>query len=251
MSTATKAKTRSRTTNLTNRPTIENMKKHYRIIDERKKRIAQIYNIEPPMKLSGITAPFVEALYKVAGKNNELTKVEKDVEELAKYLREPRNKRKLATSAVPESKKLQDIIAALDSFDASPTLKKFAAALSKQKSLPKLSEILNGFAKMMSAHRKETNATVTSAKALSPAQLQKVIKQVQRKVPSDQRVLLKTMSDPKLVQGYVLRVGSTVIDKSYKGEYQRIVDSMKQASRVLAKKRQEEWQRKVWMYPTK
>ena len=81
---------------------------------------------------------------------------------------------------------------------------------------------------MLGAHKGEVSAELTSAVALSEAQLAAVKEQLSKAV--GQSVTLATAVDPGLLGGLVVRVGSRMIDASLRTKLQRLEMAMRGAA---------------------
>jgi F-type H+-transporting ATPase subunit delta len=80
------------------------------------------------------------------------------------------------------------------------------------------------FERLLDLYREQNGialATVTSAEALSEEQLARITEQV-KSVAGTDKVEINTAVDPALIGGFVLKVGSKVIDASLSGQVRRL-----------------------------
>jgi F-type H+-transporting ATPase subunit delta len=91
-----------------------------------------------------------------------------------------------------------------------------------------LPQIITVYLAMLSEHKGEVSAELTSAVALSEAQLAAVKERLTAAI--GQTVTLATAVDPGLLGGLVVRVGSRMIDASLRTKLQRLEVAMKGAA---------------------
>ena len=83
-----------------------------------------------------------------------------------------------------------------------------------------LPKIIAAFAKRLAARRGETTAEVASAMPLSNEQTGAITGALKKAIGTD--VLLLTRTDPSLLGGLVVRVGSRMVDSSLKTKLLRL-----------------------------
>ncbi len=91
-----------------------------------------------------------------------------------------------------------------------------------------LEDIIRAYRALVSAHRGEIAAEVTTAHPLSEAHRAAVEQALRNAVGSS--VLMETSVDPELLGGMVVRVGSRMVDSSLRTKLQRLQLSMKGAA---------------------
>jgi F-type H+-transporting ATPase subunit delta len=92
---------------------------------------------------------------------------------------------------------------------------KFVGTIAINGRLQNLKNIVDEFLKMMSDKRGELVADVITAFPISKDINNSLVKEV-KKLTKSEKIELKTTVDKSLIGGFVLRVGSTMIDSSIK-----------------------------------
>lgn len=80
--------------------------------------------------------------------------------------------------------------------------------------LGRLQGVANAFSQIISAHRGEVSAKVTSAKALDNTSLKELTTVLQAFLKPGHKLKLETKVDPELVGGFVVELGDRYIDLS-------------------------------------
>ena len=178
----------------------------------------------------GITASlqgrYASALYELASEQKAVPAVEADLaklgealaasDDLSALIRNPQVGREAAGAAMAEVAKLLGL---------SPLTLNFIGVLAGNRRLAKLPEIVRAFAAIAAAARGEVTADVTSAHALSKAQLAALAAKLKAREGKD--VTIKTSVDPDLLGGLVVRIGSTQIDSSIRTRLNSLAQAMK------------------------
>ncbi|MEQ1498339.1 MAG: F0F1 ATP synthase subunit delta [Novosphingobium sp.] len=183
------------------------------------------------MEISGgITASlqgrYASALYQLAAETKAVSAVEGDLEkvsqailgsaDLAGLIRNPRISRDAAAQTMAGLGKLLKL---------SPLTTKFLGALADNRRLAKLPEIVAAFATIAAAARGELAAEVTSAHALTDAQLKAVAAKLRAREGKEVKLTAKV--DPDLLGGLIVRIGSTQIDSSIRTRLNTLAQAMK------------------------
>ena len=109
----------------------------------------------------------------------------------------------------------------------SPMTRKIVGLLAQKRRLFALSNIISDYARLLAAHRGETTAEVTSARALTPAELDKLTATLKNVVGRD--VAVEARVDADILGGLVVRIGSRMLDSSIRSKLQRLEIAMKGA----------------------
>jgi F-type H+-transporting ATPase subunit delta len=179
---------------------------------------------------SGITASlqgrYASALYDLASEGNAVAAVESDLDtlgqaiagsaDLAALIRNPEVKRDAAAAAIDGVAKLLGL---------SQLTRNFLGVLAANRRLAKLPEIVRAFAAIAAATRGEVKAEVTSAHALSDAQMQALAAKLKAREGKD--VTLTATVDPAILGGLIVRIGSTQIDSSIRTRLNTLATAMK------------------------
>jgi len=95
-----------------------------------------------------------------------------------------------------------------------PLLSKKKALLAENGRLGRLQGIAKSFGEIMSAHRGEVSATVTTAKPLEAQQLKELTSVLQAFLKKGNSLQLETKVNPSLIGGMVVVLGDRYIDLS-------------------------------------
>lgn len=178
----------------------------------------------------GITASlqgrYASALYDLASENGVVSAVESDLEklneailrnaDLAALIRNPQVSRDAA------AKVMDGIVAVLGLSDLT---KNFLGVLAGNRRLSVLPEIIRAFTAIAAAARGEVTAEVTSAHALTDAQLETL--QQKLKEREGRTVKIRTSVDPEILGGLVVTIGSKRIDSSIRTRLNSLAQAMK------------------------
>ncbi len=178
----------------------------------------------------GITASlqgrYASALYDLASESGKVTAVESDLAaigqaisesaDLAGLIRNPRVTREAAATAMTAVGQLLKV---------SPLTQNFLGVLAQNRRLAALPDVVRAFATIAAAARGEVSAEVTSAHALSAAQLGALAEKLKAREGKDVKLTAKV--DPELLGGLVVRIGSTQIDSSIRTRLNTLAQAMK------------------------
>ncbi|RVQ65490.1 F0F1 ATP synthase subunit delta [Croceicoccus ponticola] len=183
------------------------------------------------MEISGgITASlagrYASALFDLAVEQNQVTAVEGDLDrlrqailasdDLAALLRDPAVSRAAAGSAVAALAKhlgLAELTA------------KFLGALTQNRRLGSLPDMIRAFHAIAAAQRGEVAADVTSAHALTDMQLAALTAKLTARQGRDVKV--RTSVDPEILGGLIVKIGSQQIDGSIRTRLNSLAQAMK------------------------
>ena len=182
---------------------------------------------EPASISTGIAARYATALFELAKEGTSLPALEADVTALTSALAVSPELRALISSPVYSRDEQSNVIAALSAKMGLSTL--FGSTLGLMASkrrlfvLPQLLEVLRD---KIADEKGEITAEVTAAKALSPAQADKLAKTLKASVGKD--VKLNVAIDASLIGGLVVKVGSKMIDTSIRSKLAALQNTMKE-----------------------
>ena len=169
---------------------------------------------------------YASALFELAHENKAVATVEQDLgalgqalaesADLAALIRNPQVGREAAAKAM-------DSVANL--LKLSPLTKQFLGVLAANGRLDVLPRIVDAFTAIASAARGEVKAEVTSAHALSDAQLKALSAKLKAREGKD--VTLSATVDPAILGGLVVKIGSTQIDSSIRTRLNSLAQAMK------------------------
>jgi len=182
---------------------------------------------EPASISSGIAERYATAIFELARDSNSLDALEANLDDLAAAIEGSAELRTLADSPVlSRAEQAAGIGAVADRMGLIPELKNGLAVMAAKRRLfvlPQLTALLAG---MIAENKGVVSAEVTSAKALSKAQSDKLAKTLKARIGRD--VKLKTTVDESLIGGLVVKVGSKMIDTSIRSRLDSLQNAMKE-----------------------
>ncbi len=175
---------------------------------------------------ASLAGRYASALFELASEAGTVAAVETDLETLAAALAESADFRALTTNPQIGRKAQGSAVAAVAaSLGVSDLTQKFLGTLAANRRLNKLADVVRAFRTIAAAQRGEVTAQVTSAHALTAAQIDQLkTKLTQRE---GRTVKLSTKVDPELLGGLVVTIGSKRIDGSIRTRLNSLAQAMK------------------------
>jgi F-type H+-transporting ATPase subunit delta len=179
--------------------------------------------------LNSIATPYAEALLQVAESREETDNVAEQAKSLLTVLRSsPELKAALASPVLePEAKKAA--LAKLFNDQVTPSVQNLLKLLADRQRLPMMEAVLMRFLELYRELRNITLAKVTSASALSEEQQAELNRKVQA-IAGSKSVEFDLVVDPSLIGGFIVSMGSQVIDASLSGQVRRLGLALAQVS---------------------
>lgn len=171
--------------------------------------------------LNTITTPYAEALLQLSEASGDTAEVVDQARELLALWNESPELREAMASPVLEIETKKAAITKLFSNQVSPTFLNLLKLLADRQRIGYLDAVLDRFLDLYRDQNQIALASVTSAEALSDDQLARITDQVKAVAGTD-KVEINTAVDPALIGGFVLKVGSKVIDASLSGQVRRL-----------------------------
>ncbi|XP_002730685.1 ATP synthase subunit O, mitochondrial-like [Saccoglossus kowalevskii] len=177
--------------------------------------VAKAQMVKPPIQIYGIGGRYAHALYSAASKEKKLDQIETDLKtvkklldsdkKFAEFVRDPTlNKRikKEALTGVLQKQNCQQV-----------TVNLFEL-LAENGRLKKITEVLNAFGRIMSAHRGEVVCVVTTSQALDDKELKSLQEAIKSFLKKGESLKLDVQVDPKILGGMVVNIGDKYVDMS-------------------------------------
>jgi F-type H+-transporting ATPase subunit delta len=171
--------------------------------------------------LNTITTPYAEAFLQVSEANGESEAVVEQARGLLELWNGSADLREAMASPVLEVEAKKAAITSLFAEQISPSFLNLLKLLADRQRIGYLDAVLE---RLLELYRDQHNialACVTSAEALSEEQLARLTDQVKAVAGTD-KVEIHTAIDSTLIGGFVLKVGSKVIDASLSGQVRRL-----------------------------
>jgi F-type H+-transporting ATPase subunit delta len=175
--------------------------------------------------LNSTSRSYALALYELGEDNDEISKIENEMESLKKLIIESSEFKEMISSptlAMEDKKNVMFAIANQNNF--SQTLKKFLGLITIKNRLFFLRNIIENFLGLVSNNKGELKAKLVSSKKLSNDEKKKIENELSQDLKSPLKINYEY--DPDLIAGLVIQVGSVMIDTSIKTKLKKIEKSM-------------------------
>ena len=179
--------------------------------------------------LNTITTPYAEAFLQVSEANGDTTAVVDQARELLTLWRQSPVLREAMASPVLETVGKKAALSTLFSEQLSPSFLNLLKLLADRGRIGYLDAVLERLLELYRDQNSIALATVTSAEPLSAEQQASLTEKV-KAVAGTEQVEIDLQVDPALIGGFVLRVGSKVIDASLAGQVRRLGLALARAS---------------------
>jgi len=182
---------------------------------------------EPASISTGIAARYATAMFELASDAKALPALEADIEALDAALATSADLRDLIHSPIYSR---EDAAAAIggvaDAMKLGDTTGNTLRLMAHKRRLFVLPAMLTSLRAKIAEHKGEVTAEVTSAKALTKTQIDKLTKSLKAQVGKD--VKLKAIVDERIIGGLVVKVGSKMIDTSIRSKLNALQNTMKE-----------------------
>jgi F-type H+-transporting ATPase subunit delta len=182
---------------------------------------------EPVSISSGIAARYATAVFGLAMDGKKLKALEGDVDALAGALAESDDLASLINSPVyTRSEQGAAIAAVAEKMELSPIVKNTLGLMAANRRLFVLPQLVASLRDLIADEKGEITAEVTSAKALTKAQSDKLAKTL--KAGLGKIVKINSSVDESLIGGLIVKVGSKMIDTSIRSKLSNLQNAMKE-----------------------
>ena len=182
---------------------------------------------EPASISSGIAARYATAIFEISKENKTLAKLEANMADLSAMLSESADLRDVIASPVISRGEQSNAIAAIAKKAAFiPVVQKGLALMAEKRRLFVLPQLVEQLQAMIADEKGEVTAEVTSAKALTKAQSEKLAKTLTTQFGKE--VNINATVDESLIGGLVVKVGSKMIDTSIRSKLSSLQNAMKE-----------------------
>jgi F-type H+-transporting ATPase subunit delta len=171
--------------------------------------------------LNTIATPYAEALLQVAEARKETDTVAEQVRDLLAIWTESAELRSAMGSPVLEPDAKKAALLTLFKDQLTPSLQNVLKLLADRQRIGMLDAVLLRFLELYRDLRRITLARVSSATPLTPEQQEQLNKRV-KAIAGTESVELDLQVDPSLIGGFIVRMGSQVIDASLSGQVRRL-----------------------------
>ncbi len=176
---------------------------------------------------SGIAERYAAAVFDIAKEENAIGTLEANVDDLAAALADSSDLRDLINSPVySRDVQGQAIAAVAKKMGLTNIMTNTLSLMASKRRLFVLPALISSLRGMISEHKGEVTADVTSAVALSAAQSKKLAETLKAQVGKD--VKINATVDEALIGGLVVKVGSKMIDTSIRSKLNSLQNAMKE-----------------------
>jgi F-type H+-transporting ATPase subunit delta len=171
--------------------------------------------------LKALAERYAGALVDVALENKQADQVKGELSAFAAMVRESGELRAfLANPSIARASKHAAIEQIVARMGASRTLRNYLFVIVDQRRAGMLVEIEQAFSRLLDARQGITQAAVTSASALTDAERAELIAVLGKL--TGEKVQAQFATDPALIGGAVVRIGSTIYDGSIRTQLERM-----------------------------
>jgi len=171
--------------------------------------------------LNSLATPYAEALLQVAESRQETDTVAAQVRDLLALWHSSAQLRQAMASPVLEPEAKKAALVALFDGQVTPSVQNLLKLLADRQRIAVLDAVLERFLELYRELRHITLAKVSSATPLSEEQQAQLNQKVQA-IAGTQAVEFDLHVDPALIGGFVVNLGSQVIDASLAGQVRRL-----------------------------
>ncbi len=179
--------------------------------------------------LNTITTPYAEAFLQVAESRKEVDRVVKQAKDLLVLWQESPEFGDAMSSPVLEVEAKKAVLEKLFAKQLTPSFLNLLKLLADRHRIGILDSVLERLLELYREQRNIALATVTSATELSDPQQAELLKKVQSIAGTD-KLEIDLKVNPDLIGGFVVSVGSKVIDASLAGQVRRLGLSLAKVS---------------------
>tara|TARA_Y100001968_G_scaffold201510_1_gene185069 strand:+ start:43112 stop:43660 length:549 start_codon:yes stop_codon:yes gene_type:complete len=179
--------------------------------------------------LNTITTPYAEAFLQIAESRNEVDEVVNQSKSILELWNSSAEFRNAMGSPVLEVEAKKLALEKLFSKDLTPSFINLLKLLADRNRIGLLDAVLERLLELYRAQRNIALATVTSASELNEDQQAELVGKVQALAGTD-NLELNLKVDPDLIGGFIVNVGSKVIDASLAGQVRRLGLSLSKVS---------------------
>jgi F-type H+-transporting ATPase subunit delta len=190
--------------------------------------IERVHVSETASISTGIAARYATAIFELAKEEKSLDKVEADIDALDAALTESGDFRHLIESPIYSREAQGSAVTALaKKMGLTKLVTNTLGLMASKRRLFVLPQLVRALREQIAAHKGEITAEVTSAKALTKAQSEKLAATLKKAV-GGKDVKIKTAVDESLIGGLVVKVGSKMIDTSIRSKLAQLQNTMKE-----------------------
>ena len=169
---------------------------------------------------------YASALFDLARDEKQIDAVSRSLESLGSALADSRELAQLVTSPLVGRDEAGKAFAAIaGQLNLDPVTANFLGVIARNGRKDQLPQVIRFFRRLSAEHRGETTAEVVSARPLSDGQMKQLKAQLKSRAGRD--VAIDARTDPEILGGLIVKMGSQMIDSSLKTKLNRLAQAMK------------------------
>ena len=182
---------------------------------------------EPASIYSDIAVRYAQAVFELAQNKDQLDKLESDIQNFKDALAESADLASLINSPVySRDEQAKAILAIASKMKLTKTMCNTLGLMASKRRLFVVPSLLERLASLIADHKGELSAEVTSAKALTKGQSEKLSKMISAGV--GKTVQINATVDEDIIGGLIVKVGSKMIDTSIRSKLNSLQNVMKE-----------------------
>jgi F-type H+-transporting ATPase subunit delta len=175
---------------------------------------------------ASLAGRYAAALFDLAREQKQIETVGRSLESLNDALADSREFDQLVASPLVDRAEAGKAFAAIgDKLGLDPITTNFLGVLARNGRKAQLKPVIRLFRRLASEHRGETTAEVVSAHPLDDDQVEALKARLKARAGSD--VAIEARTDPAILGGLIVKLGSEMIDSSLKTRLNRLAQAMK------------------------
>jgi F-type H+-transporting ATPase subunit delta len=176
--------------------------------------------------VTGLAERYAAALFELADEHRDLDAAAADLRQFRAMLAESADLHRLLKSPIVSRQAQAKAIAALaERAGMSKLVRDFLAVVAHHRRLFAVPEMIEAYLERLAERRGELTAEVTAAQQLSTGQIEALAEQLRQSV--GRRVSVDLRVDPRLIGGFVVKLGSRMVDASIASKLRRLQLAMK------------------------
>ena len=186
-----------------------------------------------------IARRYATSFFELAQEQSKIDVIDKDMAVLAGLAASGGDFLTFSANATLRRQDQADAVVAISRhLNLSDLTEKFIGTLAQKRRLPMLADTVTAVQAMIAAHKGETTAQVTSAIALTDAQVGDIAARLKKSLGLNVQVRVNV--DEAIIGGLVIRVGSRLIDSSVRTKLDRLHRILKNSNEQTAQKKMKE-----------
>ncbi len=174
---------------------------------------------------ASLAGRYASALFGLAREERQIDAVSRSLELLAQTLVDSRDFAEFVSSPLVDRNEARHAFAAVaDELALDPTTRNFLGVLASNGRKNQLFAVIRAFRRLAADHRGETTAEVTTAHPLKDDQISAL--KAQLRARAGREVAIETRTDPDILGGIIVKLGSQMIDASIRTKLNRLAQLM-------------------------